>query len=42
MLFDVKIVSRSEYEAHMQKLRDAGQTGRLDSGRSVDAAGVTS
>lgn len=41
MLFDVKVVSRAEYDAHMQELRDRGQTGRLDSGRSTDAAGVT-
>lgn len=41
MLFDVKVVSRSEYEAHIQTLRDRGQVGVLESGRSTDAAGVT-
>ena len=41
MLFDVHVVSRADYEAHLQKLRDAGQIGVLDSGRSSDAAGVT-
>ncbi|WP_146951708.1 aa3-type cytochrome oxidase subunit II [Cellulomonas soli] len=29
MLFNVKVVSEAEYEAHMQDLRDAGQTGEL-------------
>lgn len=41
MLFDVKVVSRAEYEAHIQSLRDAGQIGVLESGRTTDAAGVT-
>ena len=41
MLFDVKVVSRAEYDAHMEELRDKGQTGVLASGRSTDAAGVT-
>ncbi|WEV78912.1 cytochrome c oxidase subunit II [Janibacter cremeus] len=30
MLFNVKIVEPAEYEAHMQELRDKGQTGLLD------------
>lgn len=29
MLFQVKVVSREEYDAHIAELRDAGQTGRL-------------
>jgi cytochrome c oxidase subunit 2 len=29
MLFQVAVVSREEYDAHMAELRDAGQTGRL-------------
>jgi cytochrome c oxidase subunit 2 len=29
MLFNVAVVSREEYEAHIAELRDAGQTGRL-------------
>ena len=29
MLFQVKVVSQAEYAAQMQKLKDAGQTGRL-------------
>jgi cytochrome c oxidase subunit 2 len=29
MLFQVKVVSQSEFDAQMQKLRDEGQTGRL-------------
>jgi cytochrome c oxidase subunit 2 len=29
MLFNVKVVSPEEYRAHLQELRDAGQTGRL-------------
>jgi cytochrome c oxidase subunit 2 len=31
MLFNVKIVSQSEYDAHIQKLRDQGYTGQLGS-----------
>jgi cytochrome c oxidase subunit 2 len=36
MLFVVKVVSRAEYDAHMDELRDRGQTGTLDTelGRS--------
>lgn len=33
MLFNVKIVERGEYEAHIQALRDKGQTGMLQSER---------
>jgi cytochrome c oxidase subunit 2 len=29
MLFDVAVVSAEEYEAHIERLREAGQTGRL-------------
>ncbi|GAA1739501.1 cytochrome c oxidase subunit II [Isoptericola hypogeus] len=29
MLFNVKVVDRAEYDAHMDDLRDAGQTGEL-------------
>lgn len=29
MLFNVEVVSREEYDAHMQELRDQGQTGAL-------------
>jgi len=29
MLFNVKVVSREEYEDYMQTLRDAGQTGSI-------------
>ena len=39
MLFNVKVVSEEEYDAHIQKLRDLGQTGELD--ESYDRA-VTS
>lgn len=31
MLFNVAVVSREEYDAHMEELREAGQTGALDS-----------
>jgi cytochrome c oxidase subunit 2 len=36
MLFSVKVVSRAEYDAYIQELRDRGQTGSLDTnlGRS--------
>ncbi|MGA1324794.1 MAG: cytochrome c oxidase subunit II [Candidatus Nanopelagicales bacterium] len=42
MLFDVKVVTRAEFDAYMQKLEDAGQTGILESGRVSDVAGETS
>lgn len=29
MLFNVKVVSPADYQAHMDKLREAGQTGEL-------------
>jgi cytochrome c oxidase subunit 2 len=29
MLFNVKVVSRDEYDAHIEELRDAGQDGQL-------------
>ena len=41
MLFDVKVVSRADYDAHIEDLRAKGQVGVLDSGRTTDAAGVT-
>lgn len=41
MLFDVKVVTRAEFDAHMEELRELGQIGVLESGRSTDAAGVT-
>ena len=31
MLFTVKVVSETEFETQMQKLRDAGNEGQLDS-----------
>lgn len=34
MLFDVKIVSRAEYDAHIADLKSKGQVGALDNGRS--------
>ena len=33
MLFNVKVVTREEFEAHMQDLRNLGQTGMLESER---------
>jgi cytochrome c oxidase subunit 2 len=36
MLFQVKVVSQSEFDAQMQKLRDEGQTGRLGPGYNTD------
>jgi cytochrome c oxidase subunit II len=36
MLFYVDVVSDSEYQAYIQKLRDSGQTGQLDTGRAND------
>ena len=40
MLFDVKVVSRAEYDAHIADLRERGQVGKIDSGRS-EVAGVS-
>jgi cytochrome c oxidase subunit 2 len=34
MLFTVKVVERAEFDAYIQGLRDKGQTGLLDTGRS--------
>lgn len=41
MLFDVKVVTRAEYDAHIQELKDTGQSGLFDTGRSSSKAGVT-
>lgn len=41
MLFDVKVVSRAEYEAHLETLKAKGQTGLFATGRSSDKAGVS-
>jgi cytochrome c oxidase subunit 2 len=30
MLFNVKVVSEAEYEAHLESLREAGQTGDIN------------
>jgi cytochrome c oxidase subunit 2 len=38
MLFDVQVVSQEEFEDHMEDLRQAGQTGQLETGR-VDTSG---
>ena len=37
MLFQVKVVTREEYNAYIEGLRAKGQTGLLDTGRSTDA-----
>ena len=34
MLFDVKVVTRAEYDAHIKQLKSIGQSGVLDAGRS--------
>jgi cytochrome c oxidase subunit 2 len=34
MIFDVKVVTRAEYDAHIQELKAKGQTGVVDSGRA--------
>ncbi|MCH9718302.1 MAG: cytochrome c oxidase subunit II [Actinomycetia bacterium] len=39
MLFDVKVVPRAEFEAHMEDLRAAGNSGQLETGR-VGTSGV--
>ena len=36
MIFNVKVVSREEFDAHMEELRSIGQTGMLESGRITD------
>ena len=33
MLFNVKVVSRAEFDQHMEDLRSKGQTGKLESER---------
>ncbi len=38
MLFNVKVVSRAEYEQHLSDLRAAGQTGLLNNTLSREAA----
>jgi cytochrome c oxidase subunit 2 len=38
MLFNVKVVSQADYEAHLQQLRAEGQTGYLPSGLGRSAA----
>ncbi|MCB0914658.1 MAG: cytochrome c oxidase subunit II [Actinobacteria bacterium] len=38
MLFNLKVVERAEFDAHMDELRALGQTGDPDSGRLTDAA----
>ena len=42
MLFNVKVVSQADYEAHIQQLKAAGQVGQLDSnlGRSYTPPGA--
>ena len=37
MLFNVNVVSQAEYDAHIQSLRDAGQTGALGEEYSRDS-----
>ncbi len=34
MLFNVKVVPREEFDAHVEELRDMGQTGQLETGRA--------
>jgi cytochrome c oxidase subunit 2 len=40
MLFDVKVVSREEFDAHIADLKERGQVGRIDTGRT-EVAGVS-
>jgi cytochrome c oxidase subunit 2 len=40
MLFDVKVVTRAQYDAHIADLKSRGQIGTLDNGRS-EVAGVS-
>ncbi len=37
MLFNVKVVEREEYDAHMEELKKKGQTGLLDTGLNREA-----
>ena len=41
MLFDVKVVTRAEFDAHMEELKAKGQTGVFAQGRISTKAGVT-
>lgn len=41
MLFTVKVVSQEEYDAQMQALRDAGQTGQLSADLNTNNDGTT-
>lgn len=38
MLFTVKIVSQEEFDLHMSELRNAGQFGQLETGKTTDQA----
>lgn len=38
MLFQVKVVTEEEFNAHMEDLRKRGQSGQLDTGRTTDRA----
>ncbi len=38
MLFQVKVVTQQEFDAHMAELRERGQSGQLDTGRTTDRA----
>ncbi len=40
MLFNVKVVSQEEYDAHMEELRALGQTGALESGEGEENSGL--
>jgi hypothetical protein len=37
MLFDVKVVTRAEFDAHIAELKAIGQIGAIDSGRAIEA-----
>lgn len=37
MLFDVKVVTRAEYDAHIAELKAKGQSGVIDTGRVIEA-----
>ena len=37
MIFDVKVVTRAEYDAHIAELKANGQSGIIDTGRVVVA-----
>jgi cytochrome c oxidase subunit 2 len=37
MLFDVKVVTRAEYDAHIAQLKAINQSGKLHTGRTVVA-----